>query len=73
MYYQLTEKQIERLYDIYDFTENENIIDAYVNNNGLIIYYVGEDDINTKYELHFEIFTDKRDFDKLKYILWGEE
>lgn len=73
MYYQLTEKQLKRLYDVYDFTENENIIDAYVNNNSLIIYYVGEDDINTKYEPHFEIFTDKEDFDKLKYILWGEE
>lgn len=73
MYYQLTGTQIERLYDIYDFIENENIIDAYVNNNSLIIYYVGEEDIITKYEPHFEIFTDKEDFDKLKYILWGEE
>lgn len=31
------------------------------------------EDYVTTYKPNFNIFTDKEDFDKLKYILWGEE
>lgn len=53
----LDKEQLKRIYDVYDFSDNENIVTAYIKRN----------------RLWFEIFTDKEDFDKLKYILWGEK
>lgn len=70
MYYQLTEKQIERLYDVYDFDKKEEIIDAYIDDNEL---YIDKNTCVCDYKPNFDIFTNKEDFDKIKYILWGEE
>lgn len=73
MYDYLTKKQIKRLYDVYDFDDEEDIITAYIGDNELYIAYVDKDGNISVYKPNFNIFTDKEDFDKLKYILWGEE
>lgn len=72
-HYYLTEEQLKRLYDVYDFDKKEEIIDAYIDDNELYIEYSDKKGYVTTYKPNFNIFTDKEDFDKLKYILWGEE
>ena len=71
--YYLTTEQLKRLYDIYDFKEKETIINAYICYDELYIEYSDKKGYVTTYEPNFNIFTNKEDFDKLKYILWGEE
>lgn len=71
--YYLTTEQLKRLYDIYDFEEKETIINAYICYDDLYIEYSDKKGYVTTYKPNFNIFTDKEDFDKLKYILWGEE
>lgn len=71
--YYLTTEQLKRLYDVYDFDKKEEIIDAYIDDNELYIEYSDKKGYVTTYKPNFNIFTDKEDFDKLKYILWGEE
>lgn len=71
--YYLTTEQLKRLYDIYDFEEKETIINAYICYDDLYIEYSDKRGYVTTYKPNFNIFTDKEDFDKLKYILWGEE
>lgn len=73
MYDYLTKKQIKRLYDIYDFEEKETIINAYICYDDLYIEYSDKKGYVTTYKPNFNIFTNKEDFDKLKYILWGEK
>lgn len=72
-HYYLTEEQLKRLYNVYDFDKKEEIIDAYIDDNELYIEYSDKKGYVTTYKPNFNIFTDKEDFDKLKYILWGEE
>lgn len=71
--YYLTTEQLKRLYDVYDFKEKETIINAYICYDELYIEYSDKKGYVTTYKPNFNIFTDKEDFDKLKYILWGEE
>ena len=71
--YYLTTEQLKRLYDIYDFKEKETIINAYICYDELYIEYSDKKGYVTTYKPNFNIFTNKEDFDKLKYILWGEE
>lgn len=71
--YYLTTEQLKRLYDVYDFEEKETIINAYICYDDLYIEYSDKRGYVTTYKPNFNIFTDKEDFDKLKYILWGEE
>lgn len=71
--YYLTTEQLKRLYDVYDFDKKEEIIDAYIDDNELYIEYSDKKGYVTTYKPNFNIFTDKEDFDKLKYVLWGEE
>lgn len=73
MYDYLTKKQIKRLYDVYDFDEQEEITNAYITDNRLFIEYIDTYGLDATYEPHFAIFTNKEDFDKIKYILWGEK
>lgn len=73
MYDYLTKTQIKRLYDVYDFDDEEDIIIAYIGYNELYIAYIDKDGHISVYAPNFDIFTDKEDFDKLKYILWGEK
>ena len=72
MKYNLTTEQLKRLYDVYDFEEKETIINAYICYDELYIEYSDKKGYDTTYKPNFNIFTDKEDFDKLKYILWGE-
>ena len=72
-HYYLTEEQLKRLYDVYDFKEKETTINAYICYDELYIEYSDKKGYVTTYKPNFNIFTDKRDFDKLKYVLWGEE
>lgn len=72
MKYNLTTEQLKRLYDVYDFEEKETIINAYICYDELYIEYSDKKGYITTYKPNFIIFTDKEDFDKLKYILWGE-
>lgn len=72
-HYYLTEEQLKRLYDVYDFEEKETIINAYICYDELYIEYSDKKGYVTTYKPNFNIFTNKEDFDKLKYILWGEE
>lgn len=69
----LDKEQLKRIYDVYDFSDNENIVTAYIKRNRLWIEYIDIYGFDATYELHFEIFTNKEDFDKLKYFLWGEK
>lgn len=71
--YYLTTEQLKRLYDVYDFEEKETIINAYICYDDLYIEYSDKKGYVTTYKPNFNIFTNKEDFDKLKYILWGEE
>ena len=69
----LDKEQLKRLYNVYDFSDNENIVTAYIKRNRLWIEYTDIYGFDATYEPNFDIFTDKEDFDKLKYVLWGEK
>ena len=72
-HYYLTEEQLKRLYDVYDFDKKEEIIVEHIDDNELYIEYIDKNNCVCDYKPNFDIFTNKEDFDKLKYILWGEE
>lgn len=69
----LDKEQLKRIYDVYDFSNNESIVTAYIKRNRLWIEYIDEYHDDGTYIPNFDIFTNKEDFDKLKYILWGEK
>lgn len=72
-HYYLTEEQLKRLCDVYDFDKKEEIIVAHIDDNELYIEYIDKNNCVCDYKPNFDIFTDKEDFDKFKYILWGEK
>ena len=71
----LTQEQIKRLYDIFDFEEYETVLRAWFDqpSNQLVIEYINEKNeyLLMYYEPHIED-TDE-DQAKLNYILYGKE
>lgn len=64
----LTKEQIERIYDVYEFEEGEEITSAWYENNRLYIEYWSEDGCLAVYEPYISSFVDK----KIIYILEGK-
>lgn len=67
----LTEEQLKRLYDVFDFKESETIVDAYFEDNQLYIEYREEiDRFYNVYEPHLDL-NNPQDVDKIIYVLTG--
>ena len=67
----LNKEQIERLYMVFDFSNDEEIVCAELEDHQLKIHYVDNSNgVNGTYEPYFAKHSEE-DINKLKFILYG--